>query len=409
MSRPAAAEPAPAAPPRVDDLVAEALLHNPELVMLRAEVDAARAAVPQAGALPDPMLMLGYVPAVGGTAGGLQMIDLIQPIPGPGKRGARTAQAVSMQTLAQHRVREGEQRVREQVRTQYAELLFIDRAITLLEGNRAILQQIERIARTQYEVGKGSQSDVLRAQLEVTRLMDELIAMRAERPGALAMLNALLGRLATAPLVTPPAAGQMTAELPAIPLDAVLLAAATRRPSVELWTEQVRWWELQVRLAELDRKPDFQIGARAMTMENNGPSLLGVTVGLNLPLYSGRKQSQAVAEARARLAAARSALEQARLQAAQEVTAEAAMVRGVDERLSLLRTGLLPQAQANAQAALAAYQVGQADFLTLMDRELDVIHLQIDQHRLLRDRAQALARLEAAVGLPASGWPKGDS
>ena len=109
------------------------------------------------------------------------------------------------------------------------------------------------------------------------------------------------------------------------------------------------------------------------------------------------------------LAAAQAALEQARLQAAQEVTAGAAMVRGVDERLSLLRTGLLPQAQANAQAALAAYQVGQADFLTLMDRELDVIHLQIDQHRLLRDRAQALARLEAAVGLPVTEWPKGDA
>jgi len=407
-----AAVPAPAAAaptPAVEQLVAEALQRNPELLMLRAEADAAQAAVPQAGALPDPMLMVAYFPAMGGLVGGVQMVDLVQPIPYAGKRGARTQQASSALALARHRVREGEQRVREQVQSQYAALVFLDRAAALLEGNRAILQQIERIARTQYEVGKGSQSDVLRAQLEVSRLLDQVVELRAQRPGTLAALNALLARPVTTPLATPMATGQMGSAESAIPSDETLTAATAHRPSVELWAEQVRWWELQVRLAELDRKPDFQVGARAMAMDTNERAIVGVTFGLNLPIYSGRKQHQAVIEAKARLTAAKAALEQARLQAAQEVIAQAAMVRGLDERLTILRTGLLPQAQANAQAALSAYQVGQADFLTLMDRELDVIHLQSDQHRLLRDRAQALAMLEAAVGLPVAEWPKGDA
>src|SRR5512144_176880 len=195
-----AVAPTPPADPVLARLVEEAIASRPELREAEAAARAERERVPQAGALPDPMLSLGIQNdgfqelQIGKMETSYWQVMLSQGVPWPGKRGLRTDVARQAAAAAEAGVSRARLTTEADVRRSYVDLLLARDRLALLARLEAIWQKSAGIARTRYETGEGAQSDVLRAQLELNRLKQRRWGLEAQERAAVQALNRIRGR-----------------------------------------------------------------------------------------------------------------------------------------------------------------------------------------------------------------------
>jgi len=169
------------------ELLGEAARNNPEILAAGNEREAALNRVSIAGALDDPMLEAGVVnaPLASQTFRRedmtMKMLGLSQRFPYPGKRGLRQDVAAKDAESVAHAYQETVNRVARDVKTAYFELAFVVESARLVEGNKRVLEQFLKISESRYAVGQASQSDVLKAQTQLTRMEDELLKLASER------------------------------------------------------------------------------------------------------------------------------------------------------------------------------------------------------------------------------------
>ena len=193
----------------LDALIQEAVENNPNLSVLRARLAAFEAKIPQAGALEDPSFRFEVSNVPLGRFQFEQYADEWESICDqpevslPGKQGARERSAQFASESVAWLLRDRELAIANAVKQPFFDLAYMIRAIAIMEKNRVLLQDLVRIARTKYAVGKGLQQDVLKAQVSLSALDTELIALRAKKQLAEARLNLVLNRSPQSPLGTP--------------------------------------------------------------------------------------------------------------------------------------------------------------------------------------------------------------
>jgi outer membrane protein TolC len=245
-----------------------------------------------------------------------------------------------------------------------------------------------------YTVGSAGQQDVLRAQVEVARMTEELTRMGQERLAGAARLNALLGREATSPigpLDLPEPAGDFP------DADSLIAQAVAGRPAVRAGMERVAAAEASLSAARRELYPDFQFGV-AYQQRPQFPTMVSLMVGVNLPIFAGSKQLAT----RRQLAAMRD-MSQAELLSLKNETAARILetrARAVQDRnlVRLYRSSIVPQARAAVQSSLSGYRVGRVTFMQLLDNQMTVNRYETETYRLLADYHQAVGELEALLG-----------
>ncbi len=362
-------------------LVAEALARNPTVVQRQAAVRAATLRVRPAGTLPDPMLSVGVMdlqlPRFEFNRSDFTEVDaeLSQEIPWPGTLGARSG--VMRATAAGARAEEGT--VRREVTTAmaaaYYRLRYTVTALETLRHQRELLEAAVQLSTTRYATGAAPQSDPLQAKLARDRLRSEEFALESERVAALAAVNALRNRAPRDTVaVTPidPAAVRVgvTSEPPS---DSLVALALTTHPRVAIGRAAVDAATREIQVEHLGARPDFTLtlryGYRPRAFNFNFPDFFSAFVGLRLPVWAGRKQNRLADAARADSTGAAAGLQDAELQLSREVTETAARVRASQQRLALLVDAVLPTARGTVESVLRSYQVGRAEFLTLLSVE----------------------------------------
>lgn len=368
----AAAEPAPGpSDPAREALVAEALASSPEYARARASVEAGRAREPQAGALPDPTLTLGIQNdgfqsiQIGTMETSYWQVMLTQPFPWPGKRGARERAARADTGVAEAEVERVRLSVAGAVERAYVDLLLVREQLRLLQELEALWKEAEAIARTRYEVGGGAQSDLVRAQLERTRLAQRRIALETSERTAAQNLN----RLRVRPLDEAVATPRRLVELPAPALLAPEEAAddAERRsPDLAQAARVTAAAERRVEVAERDRWPDLSVTAGVMPRGSLDPMWLA-SVGVTLPVFSGSKQARAVDEAASRRASEASGQEATRQVVRLRARERQAVLAALERTNQLYREAVLVQSDAAVRSTLAQYRVGKVTFAAVLD------------------------------------------
>ncbi len=352
-------------------LIAEALEKSPELAGGTTRVLAERARTQQAGALADPMVSVGYQND-GFTSLPLGRMDTTffslsatQWVTLPGKRGAREAVASFEAKKAEARLARLRLSLEADVRRGYVDLLLSRDQLALLGEIEALWQQAEGLAKTRYAVGEGSQADLLRAQLERSRLVQRRWALEADERGRRAALNRLRAHPLDEPLPTPAHLDKL-GDPPVTGADAARADALDRSPELAEagWTvEQAR---AAADLARRERVPDFSVTASVMPRGALEP-MWQLGVGVPLPLFADRKQAKAVAEADLRGTAEASALEATRqvlfLRTEERLISLEATVRAN----RLYREGLLVLSRSAASSAMAQYGVGRSTFASVLD------------------------------------------
>lgn len=384
---------------RLADAVAQAREANPALLAALLRADAARARPSQAAALPDPQLTVGLMnrPLSGfGTDEMMTMntVGVTQMLPWPGKLGFGEERVGALAEAAALDAAELDRQLAARVAAVYAELAATDRVVAILGQTRTLLAEFLSVSQTRYAVGETPQQDVLRAQVAVARMTEDITVMEEERVALAARFNALLGRAATAPVpaLALPAPG---GALPTA--DSLMALAAARRPALLAARERVRAAEAGYRQARRELYPDLMLSVE-YGQRPQYDDMLSLMVGISLPLWAGRRQL-AMREEMAAMRAGEDAMARdltiETYALLTELRAEAERARRLTD---LYEREILPQARAGVDAALSAYRVGTADYMTLVDSEMTVNRYETELVRLAAAWQRVAAAIEALTG-----------
>ncbi len=398
--------------PVLASLVEEALACNPDLAAAREALAAGRARPQQAQALPDPMLSLtytndGWSPSLGSRDMTTLGVMWSQDLPFPGKRALRGRIASLEADATEQRLERTRLSLVAGVRRAYYGLLLARELAELIREQGQVWHEIEGVARARYAVGQGAQPDVLRVQVEVTRIEQLRAAQLAEAEIRRAELNRLLGRPADAPVETD---ARLALRADLLRADASLARAEAVSPELKAARLAVERDRAAVALARKELKPDFTIQAGYMNRRSLD-AMWQAGVGITLPLYRKKRES-AIAEAEARLLASERVVDAVALQLRYRTQERLAQLEAAEQIAVLYEKGVILQDRMAVEAGVANYQAGKVPFVAVLEA---LVSLYADRSSLLATlaghaRATAAleeASLEAASDLPPAADPRG--
>ncbi len=386
---------------RLDDLVREAVAKNPAIQSAQRKVEALRHRIPQAKSLADPKLTIGWMgdPAPfdvqEGDPSSYRGVSAMQELPFPGKLKLRGQIADREAEAAWWGYESTRRRVVAEVKTAFYEYFFYEKAIAITQKNRDLLQKLTKIAEARYQVGKGIQQDVLRAQVELSTLLHRLTVVEQQNRTARARLNTLLLRDPEAPLGPPAAPGK--AEL-GQSLDALYQLARANDTELQRDQRLIERDQYAVNLVRKDYYPDFSVGYMYQQRPWM-PDMHGFAVTVNIPVFYKTKQREAVRERTEDLAATRLSQRDRETTLFFEVKQQYLAAQASAELVKLYSDAVVPQASLALESSMAAYQVGTVDFLTLLNNFITVLDYETSYYRELSNYQIALARLEPLVGV----------
>src|SRR6266699_548303 len=394
----------------LQSLVAEALARNPTVAQRQAAVRAATLRIRPAGTLPDPTLSVGVMDlalphfAFNQSDFTEADVELSQEIPWPGSLGARSR----VMRAAAAGARAEESTVRREVTTAmaaaYYRLRYAVSALEPLRQQRELLAAAVQLSTTRYATGAAPQSDPLQAKLARDRLRSEEFALESERVAALAAVNALRNRAPgdSVPVTAIDPAALRAGAAPQPPADSLVALALATHPRLAARRAAVDAATRTIQVERLGARPDFTLtlryGYRPRAFNFNFPDFFSAFVGLRLPVWAGRKQNRLADAARADSSGAAASLRDAELQLSREVTETAARVQASQQRLALLADGVLPTAQGTVESVMRSYQVGRAEFLTLLSVEDAHYRAQLEAAAVAADYLTQLIMLRQLTG-----------
>lgn len=374
--------------PELRMLVGEALTGSPDLQALGSLAAAARVRPAQAGALADPMFGVtytneGWSPSLGSMPDTTLALMLTQALPWPGTRDLRTRAAEAEAAEAEQALARARLSVAASVARAYHGLVQARLLLALVREQGELWRQIEGVARARYEVGQGAQQDILRTQVEVTRVGQLEAEQQAEETVRLAELGRLLGREVA--LAAAPAAAGLAPPEPLVQVLERLRALSPELAAARIGVERAR---LAVQLAGKRSRPDLALQAGYMNRGGLEP-LWQAGIGVTLPRRGPRAAARA--EAEALLRAAEQRLRAAELQLLFRTQERLARLQAIERATHLYDAGIVPQDRLSMEAAVANYQAGRVPFLSVLEA---LATLYVDRGTLVRLAAGgALARV----------------
>lgn len=385
------------------ELVTIAMDRHPQILAARERVRSLQEQMIVAGSQPDPRISLTAQPAPVQTASGAQqlIVSASQEFLSEEKRTARADVVRAQVDIAQAELRAREVEISAQVRHSAHELRFLQQSIEVTITEQKLLEEIRTIAVTRYRTASTSQQDVLRADLEISGLQNQLIQLRQRQRSQQVRLAELLHvpmdlQLRTTEAVADPV-------LPHEP-DMLLDLALMLRPELKAAEATIERNRRSAELAREEYYSDVTLGLSWIDVADhgqspvaNGQDALMLTAGFRFPIRQERIRA-AVAAAEADTAAAartRDALRQSTEADVQDLFQQA---QSLQQMLQIDREEMIPRARQTLLVSSAAYNVGQTDFLQLMDNWRNLLTLQTSQLRREADLWQTIAALQQSTG-----------
>lgn len=331
-----------------------------------------------------------------GDPSSARIVGFSQDIPFPGKLSAK-GKAARMEAEAERFGFEQTWRtVVTNLKTSFYDLYFIDRSLATVGRTKTLLEQFLKIAEARYEVGKGLQQDVLKAQTEISILLERQIMLEQRRRSTVAMINSILLRPTEEPLGR--VADVKKNELP-FSLESLYEYALTGNPEIKRQERMIDSSQYRVVAARKDFYPDFGANVQYLQRDGNQPGMWGFGVNIKVPLYFGQKQRPAVQEAVAELSVARNEYDSLRAQTMFRIKDQHLSATTSARLLELYEKGVIPQAALTLESSIASYQVGTSDFLTLLTNLTTVLSYELNYYEQLANYQKALVQLEPLIGV----------
>ena len=393
--------PVTSAPTPLSQLLAEAAANNPQISAADHGARAARQMAPQVTTLPDPkftyqQLSVGSpLPFAGYSNSNFAYIGVgaSQELPYPGKLRARGAVAERDADTRQAEVEVTKTSIADAVKADYLQLAYLQQTLGILHQNESVLDALIQDATAHYQVGQGMQQDVLEAQVNRTRIVQE-ITMHHQQMGQMqADLKGLLNRDQGSPDI-------VTEDLIATPLqrtsDELLAMVRQNSPQIEVDASAIRKQDAQLASAKREHKPDFAVGYMYQNTDRKYRDYYMFTFDVRFPRRA--RVHAAVAEATERLSASQQTLNAHLQQQLAEVQQGYVKATSDEELLKEYREGLIPQSDAAYRATLNAYASSREQLVRVLTAFTDTLNLKLAYAQTLVDHEAALAHLETLTG-----------
>ncbi|HWX18361.1 MAG TPA: TolC family protein [Candidatus Binatia bacterium] len=382
------------------DYLQFAMLNQPKVEAAYYDWLASVERITVARSLPDPQLtfQMDIQDIVTSVMPGLMM-----NFPGKGKLRAAGAVATAESQSKYFAFKAASIESAYEFKRAYYQLYFLEEKIRVNRETLGLLNDLEKLARAQNEVGKVTLQDVLRAQIQQDQLKTDIANLEDSRHSLLAQFKAALGLQPDEPTPPLPQRFESTSlDLTSEKLFATALAQNTRLKAMEA---DVRAAEASITLAYKARMPDTSLGVMADVKMN--PTLYRPWGTVSLPIWRD-KLAALVAEAQANKRAGEARLSAGQLALAVDFAARAAVYRETSRNLELLQTELLPKQRQSLEVARSGYLAGQIDFFNLTDAEQTLLRFSLDEVEARTQRELSLVELSLIIqGLSPSGTDSG--
>ncbi len=393
-------------PSPVSFYIDAAFSNNPSLSAMRERIRAKENAAVRAGALDDPKAWIGIVnvPVRSWSFREEDMtgkeIGLSQMFPFPGKRKLKTDVATREKEETEYDLQETRNMLRAEIKMAYAELSYVQRQADVIRRSREVLGEIISVSQEMYAVGKVTQSDVHRGQVEFEKMREMLLVLENREK----TLSIRLNTLAAFPPGRPvPKLPELSEAAVAYTRDALISSYMAERPARKALEARILRGEASIAMARREYYPDFEVSVSYMQRDPmpDGASrsdMFSSMLLANLPIWRSRKLDPAVREMTAEREMARQELAGLDLESSNAIGGALATMESRASVAALYRTTVIPHAETALETTLAAYRVGKVDFPMLMDSIMNVLAIRKEYQEMVGDQYMQKARLEAAVG-----------
>jgi outer membrane protein TolC len=395
----------------VSRYVDAALADNPSLDAMRERIRMKENAAIKAGALDDPKLRMGVnsLPVRSLDFRQEDMttkeIGISQMFPWPGMRKTRTDMVLREKEETEFVLEEMRSMLRSEIKMTYAELASVRKQIEAVRRSEDVLKDIVGVTQEIYAVGKGSQPDVLRGQVEFGRMREMRIGLENRESVLSVRLNTLAALPADRPV--PPLGDLPEISLPYGQADLVGIYEAERAARKAIQA-RVHRGDSSIRMANLAGKPEFEVSVSYMQRDampdgTKRPDMVSSMVSMTLPIWRKEKIDPGIREMEAEKRMAGRELANLDLETSNSIGRSLATMKSRREGAILYRTTLIPQAEQSFQATSESYRVGKTDFPMLMDAVMAILSFRREYAAMVGDLHMEKARLEAAVGRELDG------
>jgi outer membrane protein TolC len=394
----AVAQSAPSGPLTLTAALREALAANPELLALRGDADATRAAVPEARFLDPPMFeaqIWGWpVTTLNPARTDMYMFMANQDLPGRGKRAARELVATRESDMSRAQIAVRANEVLNAVKQAYVDLALARATAALYDQQTPILRQMADVATTRYSMGQSSQSDTVKAVLELSRLRADAIEWRQKTRLAETRLNTLLGRPPAAPI------GALTGSgVAPVDVESAEETARTHHPELFMATTTVAREEAELARLRGERRPDFVVGGGYM-LQPGGTGAWTARAGVTWPNapWSRQRLNTEIDAQQKKVDAAR-AHRDAVTRTVTGVVQEAVIaLDAARERAAIIESAVTPNVEHAFDVAQVSYAANRGQFADLLDTERVLLSTRMDLIAARGDVERANADLAMAIG-----------
>ena len=382
----------------LDEFLQFAMLNQPQVQAAYFDWVASIERITRERSLPDPRLT--FQSDIADVVLSL-MPGLMMDFPGPGKLKA-AANVASAESEAKYFAFElTVLQAAFTLKKSYYQLYFLNAKLNVNQQTLHLLGDLEKLARTQNEVGKVTLQDVLRAQIEQERLTTEIVNLEDSRNPMLAQFKASLGLTPEKP--APPLPQQFESTPLDLTSEHLFATALARNPRLKAMEAEVRRADASIRLAYKARVPDFSVGVEVDVKAS--PVFVRPELGVTLPIWRDKIAAQ-IAESQAGKHASEARLTSEQIALAVEFAEKSFMFRESSRSLALLQERLLPRAQQSLEVGRAAYLSSQLDFLNLISAQRTLLEFQLAEVEARTQRELALAELSLLIlGQPPVGAP----
>lgn len=329
------------------------------------------------------------------------MPGFMQMFPGPGKLNAAARVASAGSQVKYVAFETAVLQTAFDLKRSYFNLHFLDEKIRVNRETLKLLGDLDKIARAQNEVGKGTLQDVYRAQIEEDQLATELVNLKDSRVPLLAQFKAALGLRHNQP--DPPVPAQLETAPLTLTGEELLTAAYARNPRLKAMAADVKMADAEIAMAAKSKVPDFSLGL--MADAKAAPTMFRPLAGMTLPIWRDKIAAQ-IAQAQANKRAAEARLNSEQIMLTVDFAMKTYDYREVTRNLALLQNQLIPKARHSMEIARAGYLSGTIDFFNLMNAQRTLLDFELADVEARTRREIILAELSLLIaGVPPDGAP----
>ena len=389
----------------LEKLTGVALENNQEIKSLKEMVKTLEITSHKESALEEPKIGAGIVnlPAnsLSFTEEDMTMVEFkfMQMLPFPGKLGLSSVSAGFKVKIAEQELAGKKNEIKEKVAKVYYDIIYLNKALEISEKNKQLLKNTAAIADEKYRSGTAMQSDVLKAQVEVSRMGLDINMLKQEKHSTLALLSALLNEKREITLETTVLEKNKTE----INEEKIIAIALQDNPELKIAVLGVEKNKADRDLAGSRLLPDFNLSLSYGLRQDNPVAgmkrsgMVSLMLDMSLPfLWGGAgfevKENEAEKEVK---------------KAGYENTANTvtSMLKEIVSKISknranieLYESGILPQSRQNINISQEGYKSGKLDFLSLLDSQMTLYKYELEYYKELAEHQKNYSEMETILG-----------